>query len=311
MRRSAEESRWPSRRSAPPGQAERRRSGLAARRSRPRRNCRRRKDGARARRRMARRDRAQRRRQGAQAAARDAKPRRASSRPDRGDRRGLALSLGSGPAPTRTAFSRCSKPIPKRISPALIAEVARAGRSPSDEAEVMRAPAARQGGGRAADRARRHRRRLAGRARHARAHRLRRRGDRRGGALPAARRRRAGQAQACAIRPRPEEGTGYVVLAMGKMGAFELNYSSDIDLIVLLRRRARRRSPTDVEPARALRPAHARPREAAAGAHRRRLRVPHRPAAAARSGLDPDRDLDARRRSTTTRASGRTGSAPR
>jgi glutamate-ammonia-ligase adenylyltransferase len=30
-----------------------------------------------------------------------------------------------------------------------------------------------------------------------------------------------------------EVGTGYVVLAMGKMGAFELNYSSDIDLIIL------------------------------------------------------------------------------
>ena len=39
------------------------------------------------------------------------------------------------------------------------------------------------------------------------------------------------------LKPRdpatPEEGSGYVVLAMGKMGAFELNYSSDIDLIVL------------------------------------------------------------------------------
>jgi glutamate-ammonia-ligase adenylyltransferase len=32
---------------------------------------------------------------------------------------------------------------------------------------------------------------------------------------------------------RPEVGCGYVVLAMGKMGAFELNYSSDIDLICL------------------------------------------------------------------------------
>jgi glutamate-ammonia-ligase adenylyltransferase len=32
---------------------------------------------------------------------------------------------------------------------------------------------------------------------------------------------------------KPEEGCGYVVLAMGKGGAFELNYSSDIDLIVL------------------------------------------------------------------------------
>jgi glutamate-ammonia-ligase adenylyltransferase len=30
----------------------------------------------------------------------------------------------------------------------------------------------------------------------------------------------------------PETGSGYIVLAMGKMGAFELNYSSDIDLIV-------------------------------------------------------------------------------
>ena len=32
---------------------------------------------------------------------------------------------------------------------------------------------------------------------------------------------------------KPEEGSGYVILAMGKMGAFELNYSSDIDLIVI------------------------------------------------------------------------------
>ena len=31
---------------------------------------------------------------------------------------------------------------------------------------------------------------------------------------------------------KPEEGSGHIVLAMGKMGAFELNYSSDIDLIV-------------------------------------------------------------------------------
>lgn len=31
----------------------------------------------------------------------------------------------------------------------------------------------------------------------------------------------------------PEEGSGYVVLGMGKVGAKELNYSSDIDLIVL------------------------------------------------------------------------------
>ena len=34
-------------------------------------------------------------------------------------------------------------------------------------------------------------------------------------------------------KARPQVGSGYIVLAMGKMGAFELNYSSDIDLIVL------------------------------------------------------------------------------
>jgi glutamate-ammonia-ligase adenylyltransferase len=33
-------------------------------------------------------------------------------------------------------------------------------------------------------------------------------------------------------RAHPERGSGYIVLAMGKMGAFELNYSSDIDLII-------------------------------------------------------------------------------
>jgi glutamate-ammonia-ligase adenylyltransferase len=31
---------------------------------------------------------------------------------------------------------------------------------------------------------------------------------------------------------RPEAGCGYIVVAMGKMGAFELNYSSDVDLMV-------------------------------------------------------------------------------
>ena len=44
-------------------------------------------------------------------------------------------------------------------------------------------------------------------------------------------------ARAGLIKPkdkaRPQIGSGYIVLAMGKMGAFELNYSSDIDLIVL------------------------------------------------------------------------------
>jgi len=43
-------------------------------------------------------------------------------------------------------------------------------------------------------------------------------------------------ARAGRLRPadpaQPERDCGYIVLAMGKMGAFELNYSSDIDLIV-------------------------------------------------------------------------------
>ena len=91
------------------------------------------------------------------------------------------------------------------------------------------------------------------------------------------------------LKPRdpasPEEGSGYIVLAMGKMGAFELNYSSDIDLIVLYDADAPALA-DGVERGAVLRPPHARPGQAAAGAHRRRLRVPHRPAAAARSGLD-------------------------
>jgi glutamate-ammonia-ligase adenylyltransferase len=36
----------------------------------------------------------------------------------------------------------------------------------------------------------------------------------------------------------PEAGSGYVVLAMGKMGGYELNFSSDIDLMVFFDRAA-------------------------------------------------------------------------
>ena len=46
---------------------------------------------------------------------------------------------------------------------------------------------------------------------------------------------------------KPQAGSGYIVLAMGKMGAFELNYSSDIDLIVLYDPAAPA-LPTDAEP---------------------------------------------------------------
>jgi len=47
---------------------------------------------------------------------------------------------------------------------------------------------------------------------------------------------------------RPEQGSGYFVLAMGKMGAFELNFSSDIDLIVFFDPSAAALS-ADLEPA--------------------------------------------------------------
>jgi glutamate-ammonia-ligase adenylyltransferase len=46
---------------------------------------------------------------------------------------------------------------------------------------------------------------------------------------------------------RPEDGSGLVVLAMGKMGAGELNYSSDIDLIVFFDSSAPTLAP-DIEP---------------------------------------------------------------
>ncbi|MBI5318939.1 bifunctional [glutamine synthetase] adenylyltransferase/[glutamine synthetase]-adenylyl-L-tyrosine phosphorylase [Bradyrhizobium sp.] len=45
----------------------------------------------------------------------------------------------------------------------------------------------------------------------------------------------------------PEEGCGLIVLAMGKMGAGELNYSSDIDLIVFFDRNATSLDP-EIEP---------------------------------------------------------------
>ena len=85
-------------------------------------------------------------------------------------------------------------------------------------------------------------------------------------------------------------------LAMGKHGAFELNYSSDIDLIVFYDARpCARRAPASNR-RRLLRPPDARPRPPHAGAHRRRLRLPHRSAPAPRSRRHASRHLDRRRR---------------
>ncbi len=78
---------------------------------------------------------------------------------------------------------------------------------------------------------------------------------------------------------------------MGKMGAGELNYSSDIDLIVFFDSAA-----TDAgaryRAAAVFRPRHPGAGAHAAAAHRRRLCVPGRSAAAAGSRLDPGGDLD-------------------
>ncbi len=60
-----------------------------------------------------------------------------------------------------------------------------------------------------------------------------------------------------------------------------------------------------------LRAPDTRSRAADGGAHRRRLRVPHRFAAAPRPRRHADRPVDRRQRSSTTRASVRTGSARR
>jgi len=49
-------------------------------------------------------------------------------------------------------------------------------------------------------------------------------------------------------KAQPQVGSGYIVVAMGKMGAFELNYSSDIDLIVFYDPAAQA-VPSGIEPA--------------------------------------------------------------
>ena len=84
--------------------------------------------------------------------------------------------------------------------------------------------------------------------------------------------RRAPPGPVISRRPIPSvrrSGSGYVVLAMGKMGAGELNYSSDIDLIVLFDPDAPALVP-GVEPAVLFVRLTRQLVKAAAGAHRRR-----------------------------------------
>jgi len=89
----------------------------------------------------------------------------------------------------------------------------------------------------------------------------------------------------------PEENSGLIVLAMGKMGAGELNYSSDIDLIVFFDAKSPTLAP-DIEP----QPFFVRVTQALARLLQQRTGdgycVSCRPAPAAGSGLDPGGDLD-------------------
>ena len=109
---------------------------------------------------------------------------------------------------------------------------------------------------------------------------------------------------------RPAAGSGLVVLAMGKHGAGELNYSSDIDLIVLFdEERFRYRGG---ESAMALRGA-AGPlaRLPAREQDRGRLRLPHRPPAAPASCPAIRSRSRPTRPSSTTSGTARTGSGRR
>ena len=65
---------------------------------------------------------------------------------------------------------------------------------------------------------------------------------------------------ACLIRTDPTRGGGFTVLGMGKLGARELNYSSDVDLVLLYDPAA----PIYTEATRAMRSAASRPASRAA-----------------------------------------------
>ena len=204
----------------------------------------------------------------------------------------VALSLGPRPSSSRSGSLRCSQPIPTTVSTKRSTQAARAVAATQDEARRHAAAAPHEGGGRVAHRARRHRRRVAGHGGHSPADRTCGHGRQRRRRVSAGRRAAprplAGSPTPICTRPKV---CGYFVLAMGKMGASELNYSSDIDLIVFYDAACAALA-AGHRAGGVLRAAHARAGEAAAGAHARRLRVPHRSAAAAGPILDPDRHLD-------------------
>ncbi len=116
------------------------------------------------------------------------------------------------------------------------------------------------------------------------------------------------------LLPSPDASRGPVpglfCLALGKHGGFELNYSSDIDITIfyapeLMPIAAGADRDND---RRAARP---HPVEPDAGADRRRLRLPHRPAAAARPVLHLPGDAGGGRPRPTTNRPARIGSGRR
>ena len=107
----------------------------------------------------------------------------------------------------------------------------------------------------------------------------------------------------------PSSGCGLIVLGLGKLGARELNYSSDIDLVVFYEAE-HAPLPEGSEPG----PVFVRITQALArllsDRTEARLCRARRSAAAARSRLDARRDLRSGGVSPTTRRSARTGNAP-
>ena len=124
----------------------------------------------------------------------------------------------------------------------------------------------------------------------------------------------AGAARAGRLAPpdpdRPEVGSGYIVLAMGKMGAGELNYSSDIDLMVFFDPAAPAIMP-GVEPAVAVRAPDPPARQNAAGAHRRKATCFASTCGCARTPPRPRSRSRFRPPSIITRAGARTGNVRR
>ena len=107
------------------------------------------------------------------------------------------------------------------------------------------------------------------------------------------------------------DDSGLIVLGMGKLGAGELNYSSDIDLILLYDPARAPRYTRPPKRAALLQPSRPRAGAHARRAHRRRLCLSHRSAPAPRPALDAAGHVGRGGARPITRASARTGSARR